>query len=146
MSETFYMDKDTWYVRHHYFSEWGTDGEAFGETFGVAYISTVNRFLFMFVLRADVEYTELDMEWNHKDRLVYNFADKSIENGVPARVKFYDTLTVRGVEYQDIIEIDYTNKINEIDIDTPVRYYISGSKGLIKFERKDGVILERVAS
>ncbi|PIF05887.1 MAG: hypothetical protein CSA36_04330 [Draconibacterium sp.] len=143
ISETFYMDQNTWYTTHHYFSEWGTNGKAWGETFGVAYNSTVNRFSFMFVLRADVDHTDLEIEWNQRDRLVYNFTTKSVESGVDANIKFYDTLTVRGIKYQNIIEVDYTEKINEIDNDTPVKTYISGNKGLIKFERKDKIILER---
>ncbi len=144
ISEEFLMDQDIWYTTHHYFNEWGTDGSAWGETFGVAYHSSVNRFSFMFVLRAHVDYTELDIEWNQKDRLAYNFTTKSVESGIDANVKFYDTLTVKGIKYQNIIEVDYSEKINEIDNDTPVKTYISGNKGLIKFERKDNIILERI--
>lgn len=98
----------------------------------------------MFVLRANVENTDLEIEWNQKDRLVYNFGTKDIENGVEANIKFYDTLTVRGIKYQDIIEVDYTDKINEINDDTPVKTYISGNKGLIKLVRKDKIVLERI--
>ena len=98
----------------------------------------------MFVLRANVENTDLEIEWNQKDRLVYNFSTKDIETGVEANIKFYDTLTVRGIKYQDIIELDYTDKINEIDNDTPVKTYISGNKGLIKLVRKDKIVLERI--
>jgi hypothetical protein len=143
ISEAFVIDQNTWYTTHHYFNEWGIDGDAWGETFGVAYNSTVNGFFFMFVLRADVENTDLVIEWNQKDRLVYNFGTRSVEYGVEANIKFHDTLTVREIIYQDVIEVDYTEKINEIDNDTPVRTYISGNKGLIRFERKDNIILER---
>lgn len=143
ISEEFYLDKNIWYRTHHYFSEWGSDGEAWGETFGVAYNSTLNGFFFMFVLRADVENTDLEIEWNQRDRLVYNFETKTVEYGVMAKINFYDTLWVKGIKYYDIIEVDYTDNINEIDYDTPVKTYISGNKGLIKFERKDNIILER---
>jgi hypothetical protein len=98
----------------------------------------------MFVLRADVENTDLEIEWNQRDRMVYNFSTKRVESGVDANIKFYDTLTVRGIKYQNIIEVDYTEKINEIDNDTPVKTYISGNKGLIRFERKDKIVLERI--
>mgnify|MGYP001096596509 CR=1 FL=1 len=143
ISESFVIDQYTWYTTHHYFNEWGIDGDAWGETFGVAYNSTVNGFFFMFVLRADVENTDLEIEWNQKDRLVYNFGTRSVESGVEANIKFHDTLTVREIIYQDVLEVDYTEKINEIDNDTPVITYISGNKGLIRFERKDNIILER---
>jgi hypothetical protein len=69
------MDRNIWYTIHHYFSEWGTDGKASGETFGVAY---------------------------------------------------------------------YSDNKNAIDMNTPVKTYISGEKGLIKFIRKDNIIFERV--
>ncbi len=144
ISETFYMATDSWNSPHHYFSEWGVDGEAWGETFMVEYYSTVNRFFLSFALRADVETTNLEVVWNQTERLNYNFAEKTIENGIEAKVKLYDTLTVNGIKYKDIIEIDYTDKINEISNDTPVKTYISGNKGLIKFERKDKIILKRI--
>lgn len=144
ISEEFYIDQNIWYTTHHYFSEWGTDGEAWGETFGVAYNSSVNGFFFMFVLRADVENTDLEIEWNQRDRLVYNFSTRTVESGVDANIIFYDTLTVRGIKYKDIIEVDYSAKINEIDNDTPVKTYISGNEGLIRFERKDKITLERI--
>lgn len=144
ISEEFYLDQNVWYASHHYFSEWGSDGEAWGETYGVAYNSSVNRFFFMFVLRADVENTDIELEWNQKDRLVYNFSTKNVESDVKATVHFYDTLSVRGIKYYNIIEIDYTETINEIDKDTPVKTYISGNKGLIKIQRKDNINLERI--
>ncbi len=144
ISEEFYLDQNIWYTTHHYFSEWGSDGDAWGEAYGVAYNSSVNGFFFMFALRADVDNTDLEIEWNQRDRLVYNFKTQTIESEVVAKINFYDTLTVRGIKYQNIIEVDYTDKINEIDDDTPVRTYISGDKGLIKIERKDGILLERI--
>lgn len=144
ISEAFYLDQNIWYTTHHYFNAWGTDGDAWGETYGVAYHSTVNGFFFMFVLRADVENTDLEIEWNQRDRLVYNFGTKAVESEVKAKINFYDTLTVRGVTYHDIIEVDYTDKTNETGYDTPVKTFISGNKGLIRLERKDGIILERI--
>jgi hypothetical protein len=143
ISEEFYIDQKTWYKTHHYFDQWSDDGPAY-ETFGIAYHSTVNGFFFMFVLRADVESTDLEIEWNQIDKLVYNFESKTVDYGVKAKVNFIDTMTVRGVKYQNIIEIDYTENANEIDKDTPLKTYISANKGLIKFERKDKIILERI--
>lgn len=144
ISEEFYMDQNIWYTTHNYFSEWGVDGKAWGETYGVAYHSSVNRFFFMFVLRADVEHTDLEIEWNQKDRTVFNFATKKTESGVRGRISLYDSLTVRGIRYYNIIELDYSERIDEIDDDTPVKTYISGDKGLLKFIRKDNIVLERV--
>lgn len=144
ISEEFRMDQHLWYTTHHYFSEWGIDGKARGETFGVAYTSTLNRFFFMYVLRASVGYTNLEIEWNQKDLLVYNMLTNKVENGVEAEVSFIDSLFVRGIKYDDVIVVDYSKKIAEIDSNTPVKTYISGQKGLIRIERKDDVVLERV--
>jgi hypothetical protein len=143
ISEEFFMDQYIWYATHHYFIEWGTDGDARGETYGVAYTSVVSRFMFMMVLRADVENSELEIEWNQKDRFLYNFSTKQIEDGIKPEIKFYDTMTVSGVVYFNIIEVNYTDKKDEIDKDTPLITYISGKNGLIKLVRKDGIVLER---
>ncbi len=61
-------------------------------------------------------------------------------------ILFYDSLTVKGVTYRNMIEIDYSGKINEIDDFTPVKTFISGEKGLVKFIRKDGITLERIST
>lgn len=144
ITDEFCMDTRVWYTTHHYFSEWGVDGTTFGETFGVAYRSVLNNFFFMYVLRADVENTDLEIEWNQKDRLVYNLGTKKVTTGVVPVVSFYDSLVVRSVTYRRIIDIDYTAKIDKIDVDTPVKTYISGDKGLVKFIRKDNIVFERV--
>jgi hypothetical protein len=144
VTEEFYLDKYSWYATHHYFSEWGTDGEAFGEAYGVAYHSVLNDFFFMFSLRADVEYTQLEIEWNQKDRFVYAFETGKFSSEVNPLLLFYDSLTVNGVVYKDIIEVDYSKKMNEIDFNTPVKTYISGKQGLVKFQRKDSIIFERI--
>uniref|UniRef100_UPI0032169DAA hypothetical protein n=1 Tax=uncultured Draconibacterium sp. TaxID=1573823 RepID=UPI0032169DAA len=142
ITEEFYVDESIWYTTHHYFSNYGngiTD-----ETFGIAYFSSLNDYSFMFVLRADIEDTDLEVEWNQKDRLVYNFGTQEVESEIMGEVSFYDTLTVKGVKYENIIEIDYSKVKNKIDTDTPVKTYISGDKGLIKFIRKDNITMERV--
>jgi len=144
LTDEFYLDGYIWYTLHHYFSEWGTEGDAFGETFGVAYMSSVNDYSFMFVLRANVGYTELDVEWNQRDRLTYNFKSGKVTYGVVPGIMFYDTMSVKGITYSNIIEIDYSGRVTEIDDNTPVKTYISGEKGLIKFIRKDNIVFERI--
>lgn len=143
ITEEFYMDTQIWYVTHNYFSEWGE--KAYYETFGIAYGSVVNNYFFMFVMRAQETSTELEVEWNQKDLMNYDFGTRMMEfepGGM--KISFYDTLQVRGVTYHDIIEIDYSASRNEIDKNTPVKTWIAGKEGLIKFERKDGVVSERL--
>ncbi|MBN1951639.1 MAG: hypothetical protein JW801_10575 [Bacteroidales bacterium] len=144
ISEEFYIDQHIWYTTHHYFDEWGTNGDAFGESFGIAYISTVNDYFFMYVLRAHVEYTEMTIEWNQKDMLTYNFSSEEIGNMPGAKISFNDSMRVRGTTYDHIIELDYSAIVDEIDESTPVKTYISGSRGLVKFVRQDGIVFERV--
>lgn len=144
ITEEFYMDRNIWYSTHHYFSEWGTEGDASGETFGVAYFSSLNDYFFMFVLRAQVEYTDMEIEWNQRDRLVYNFKTQEITTDIKPKISFYDSISVRNISYGNIIEIDYSDQINNIDRNTPVKTYISGEKGLIKFILKDDIIFIRI--
>lgn len=144
ISESFSLDDDIWYSTHHYFTEWGTKGEAYGETYGLNYTSTVNRFFFMYVIRADVGYTTLEVEWNQTDRTEINFNTEQVESGVNAEITFSDSLEVNGITYRNIIELDYSGNLDAIDDDTPVKTYISGDKGLIKFSRKDGVTFKRI--
>jgi len=126
ITDEFVMDKYNWYQTHHYFSQWGTHGDASGETYGIAYNSVLNSYMFMYVLRADVDYTSLEIEWNQKDHFVYDFSSRKVISGIVPLVSFYDSLLVRGVWFRNIIDIDYSGKVNEIDKDTPVRTYISG--------------------
>ncbi|MDR2009391.1 MAG: hypothetical protein LBQ22_02790 [Bacteroidales bacterium] len=140
ISEEFYQS-NIFYQTHHFFYPLE---DAFLENFGISYSSSINRFYFMYVLRADTDHTSMEIEWNQKDMFTMNLNTKEITYGVVPKVSFCDTMTVRNTNYYNIIEIDYTDNINKIDKDTPVKTYISGNKGLIKFIRKDGVILERV--
>lgn len=143
ITDEFYMN-NIWYNTHHYFDEWGINDKAYGETFGVAYHSIINNYFFMYVLRADVEFTNLEIEWNQKDIMVYNFSSKKVTSDIKPKILFYDSLIVRDISYKNIIEIDYSNNLSEIDLYTPIKSYISGDKGLIKFIRRDNIVFERI--
>ncbi|PCH73160.1 MAG: hypothetical protein COB98_10985 [Flavobacteriaceae bacterium] len=142
MTEDFYLNEGAWYKIHHSVSGYGNG--IYDESFGVAYSATLNNYFFMFVLRGNEEGSDLEVEWNQKDILRYNFGSKKNISGIPAKVSFYDTLRVQGVLYHKIIEIDYSKHRDKIDYNTPVKTYISGEKGLIKFEKRNNVIVERV--
>lgn len=144
ITDEFVLDKKVWYATHHYYQEWGVDGKAWGETYGVAYESVVNNWHFMMVLRADVDHTDLEIEWNLTDRVTVNLASGSIESGHARALLFSDSMTVAGVTYYDIVELDYTGRESLIGNSTPVKTFISGKHGLVRMERKDGVVLNRV--
>ncbi len=144
ITEEFYLHSDSWGTSYKYFHEWGVDGNAFGETFYVKYLSVLNDFCMTYVLRADVDYSELEVEWGYKDFIRYNFKDKKVVFGTKAKVKFYDSLWVKDHTYGRIIEIDYTDVQDKISEDTPVKTFISGERGLIKFTLKSGVTFERI--
>jgi len=144
ITDEFVLDKQVWYATHHYWHEWGVDGKAWGETYGVAYESTINNWHFMMVLRADVDHTDLEIEWNLTDRVTVDLLCVAIESGNARAVHFSDSMTVAGVTYYDIIELDYTGREALIGNSTPVKTFISGRHGLVRIERKDGVVLNRV--
>jgi hypothetical protein len=135
---------DPYSMGHNYFNEWGVDGEAFGEVYYVEYHSVLNDYFFTYYLRADEKFTELDIEWNQQDQCRFNIANGAFEGGVRAEVSFYDSLKVGNIVYRDIIEIDFSQKKNKINEQTPVKTFLSGKTGLVKFVRKDGVVVERI--
>ncbi len=144
ITESFYMDNRHWYSTHHYFNEWGVDGTAFGEVFGVAYHSTVNDYFFSFTLRADTDHTDMEIEWNQTDRITYDIENEMVTYGPPADVQFLDSLLIADTIYRDIIKIDFTGLEDKIQENTPLTTYLSGTTGLIKFERADGIISSRI--
>jgi hypothetical protein len=142
ITEQFYVDDFIWYPTHHQFEQFNG---IFLETFGIAYHSVLNDYFFFYLLRGEIDYTALRVEWNQKDVLIYNFDEHKITStGIIPTIQFYDSLLIGGLKYNDIIEIDYTGNMDYIDANTPVKTYISGEKGLIKFIRKDGIIYERI--
>jgi hypothetical protein len=144
ITENFYMDNRNWYATHHYFMEWGVDGNAFGEVFGVAYHSVVNNYFFSFALRADTDHTDMEIEWNQADLLTFDVNNEMLTYGPPAHIEFLDSLVIADTVYRDIIKIDFTGATGEIDQKTPLVTYLSGHTGLIKFERADGIVSKRL--
>lgn len=135
------------FYRNNYISYYHEPWEGgFFEIYSVEYKSVLNNYNFGIDLRADDISNSLHINWNYNNYLDYNFETAEIF-GEPTKpsITFYNSTQVQNVTYYDIIEIDYTNNINEIDDKTPVKTYISGTKGLIKLIRKDGNILERVS-
>lgn len=144
ITDEFYQS-NIWYGTHRYMSDWGD--EAWYETYGIAYESALNNYFFMIVLRGDIDHTDLEIEWNQKDRINFEFGgggNLSINENPGIMILQYDTLTVNNVLYTDILEVNLNPSYSDIDKNTPVRTWISGNTGLIMFERKDGVISKRV--
>lgn len=144
ITEEFYVDRTNFYPDHHYFSILGNECDPVSETFGIAYHSTVNDYFISMVMRAGIPSASLEIDWNLRNWFTYDFGTAKVIDGIAPEIYFYDSLTVRGKTYYKIIEIDYTGKINQIDANTPVKTYISGNEGLIKFIRKDNITLERI--
>lgn len=121
-----------------------TSGECAWEMYGITYSSSINNLLFEYRLLSDLNGTELEIWWNYRNILDYNIDAKKISEGFKPRVSFYDTLTVRNIVYENIIEIDYRKIIDELEPGTPQKIYISGKKGLIKLEFNNDIALERI--
>lgn len=130
-------------------------GTAYFETFGASYISVLNRYFFRYIITGGFD-TRLEIKWREdiydfktssfldNNRFEYNFKTKNVSSKVKPEVNFYDSMLVRNVIYQDVIEIDYSNIENLIDENTPVKSYFSGKSGLIKLILKNGYELERI--
>lgn len=138
ITEEFYINN----INAYYHEPW-TNG--LFEIYNIDFSSAINNYNFIIELRADDISSTLKINWNYNDYLYYDFKTFEIY-GEPtiATLKFYDSIQIKNTTYYDIIEIDYSNKINKIDSKTPIKTYISGKKGLIKLIRKDGNILERI--
>ncbi|WP_456376488.1 hypothetical protein [Lutibacter sp.] len=136
---------EQFYLRNYlsYYHEPWENG--FFEIYSIEYSSVLNNYNFNIELRADDISSTLQINWNYNDYLYYDFKTTEIygETTIPI-LKFYDSIQIQNIIYYDIIEIDYTNKVNKINSKTPIKTYISGEKGLIKLVRKDGNILERI--
>ncbi len=143
ITDEFYQS-NIWYSTHNYMSGWGD--EAWYESYGTAYESALNNYFFMIVLRGDIDYSNMEIEWNQTDRINYRFGEQYLDlNGSAGLIILtYDTLTVNEILYHDIMEINLMGSADEIGANTPVKTWISGSTGLIMFERKDGIISKRV--
>lgn len=145
ITDEFYQSS-FWYSTHNYLSDLGD--KAWYESYGIAYESSLNNYYFMLVMRGDIEHSDLEIEWNQKDRICYEFGGSgslSINGSPGLMLSRYDTLKVNDVLYYDILEIQLSaSALSKIDINTPVRTWISGSTGLIMFERKDGIISKRI--
>lgn len=143
ITDEFYQSS-IWYSTHNYMSDWGD--KAWYESYGVAYESALNNYFFMIVLRADMDRSKMEVEWNQMDRFNYSFGviDLDYNGGPGIKVSLYDTLTVNGVLYHNIMEFDLRMSASKIGRNTPIKTWISGSIGLIMFERKNGVVSKRV--
>lgn len=143
ITDEFYQS-NIWYSTHNYMSDWGD--KAWYESYGIAYESALNYYYFMIVLHGDIECSNMEVEWNQMDRFNYSFGRLALDHNGEAGIKvsFFDTLTVNGVLYHDIMEFDLSLSKSKIGRNTPVRTWISGSVGLIMFERKDGIVSKRI--
>lgn len=139
--------KEEFYVNdfYSYYHEPWENG--FFEIYNIEYTSTLNNYSLRINLNADDISSSLTINWNHNNYSYYYFDTNEIfGDPVNPIIKFHNSIQVQNATYFNIIEIDYTNNIKKIDNKTPVKTYISGNKGLIKFIRKDGVFLERIAN
>jgi hypothetical protein len=135
------------YGYHHFFSSLNWYKKpAYGEAFIINYKSVLNNYSFNYTIRATGVYTLMEIEWNNIDNNIfsYYFDERKVTSTLKPTVTFLDTMEVRNVVYHNIIEIDYSKIDYLINNNTPVKTYIAGKDGLIKFERKDNVVFERI--
>jgi hypothetical protein len=138
ITEQFYLSN----FYSYYHEPWEN---GFFENYNVEYRSIINDYTLRIHLGADDISDDLNINWNG-NYYVYYYFDSGETYGDPLTpdIKLHNSIVVQNVTYFNIIELDYTNNITKIDDKTPVKTYISGTKGLIKLIRKDGNILERI--
>ncbi len=125
ITEEYYMDGYQNQKHHYYYQGAGW----YGEIFDVTYRSVLNDYFFMFSLRALFGDTELWFEMNQQDIIIYNFNKRKVTSDITPAIHFYDSLLVKGIKYDYIIEIDYSDQMDDLYENTPVKTYISGDKG-----------------
>lgn len=132
-------------------------GIAYSENFSIAYKSLLNQYYFRYRITGNYgNETMLEVKWcedsynfskndfDDNNRFEYNFRTKKITSKLKPKVRFYDSLTIASTSYFDIIEIDYSSKKDKINENTPIRVFFAKNAGLIKFEPKEGIVLERL--
>lgn len=125
------------------------DGGSY-ESFTFHTYSVLNSYSFYYDLTSFTNVPRLWIAIYSKDgfisELAYEFPSKRIINSNKPKpeVKFYDSMEVRGVTHDKIMEIDFSKISQNENKSYIVKMYYSGSTGLIKFIRKDGNYFERI--
>lgn len=118
----------------------------FFESYDIAYRSIINNYYFNLRLNADDYSSTMSFTWNQNNYVYYDFKYKETDSdGFKPVISFYKSMMIRGVNYKDIIELDYSKGVDKIQDNTPLKAFISGKKGLLKIVRKDGIVLERLS-
>lgn len=142
ITETFYMHNSIWYAQHLYYY---INGDAYFQHFGVAYTSVLNDYFFMFTMRADDQDTFMEIEWNQRERFGYYFKQKKIQATPKPTMQFIDSIEINGVDYTDVLIIDYSAVATLKDPKTPLTTYFAAGYGLVKVKINETITLERVA-
>lgn len=141
ITESFNLDNRHGY---HYFMEWGTDGDTWGEMYCVSYTSVVNRYFLSVDFWANTaSNSDLRVQWNYENYFYYGMTDEYIDGDITPKVTFPDSMVVADKTYYDIISVDFSNDLENIGSTVPVISYFSGHYGLIKFILQHGVYYER---
>jgi hypothetical protein len=111
------------------------------EDFMVEYNSSAYNNELSFYLSANSSGSNFSITWG-SDFVRYNFDEQEVIYGSGAQLAFYDTMTVKGVVYNDIIEIDSKNMSDRSDM--PEKVYYAATIGLIKYEVNDSIYVERL--
>lgn len=130
-------------------------GTASAKIFGVTYKSVMSQYYFKFSLTSKID-TKLEIDWctdtydfssgswEDNNRFEYNFNTKKVCSKLKPKVVFLDSLRVKNITYQNVIEIDYSGLKNKISENTPIKIYFAGKTGLIKFVPLEGIEVERI--
>lgn len=162
LKETFHIEKGGFHNLQAptfiFFEEFkgtgGFSGTALAEIFGVTYKSVMNQYYFKYSLTSKID-TKLEIDWclddynfssrrwEDNNRFEYNFNTKKVSSKLKPKIKFLDSMVVKNITYQNVIEIDYSSLKDKINENTPIKIYFAGKAGLIKFVPLEGIEVER---
>ena len=163
LKETFHIEKGGFHNLQAptfiFFKEFngsgGFSGTALAEIFSVTYKSVMSQYYFKYSLTSEID-TKLEIDWcldsynfssrswDENNRFEYNFNTKKVSSKLKPKVKFVDSMVVKNITYQDVIEIDYSGLKDKINENTPVKIYFAGKAGLIKFVPVESIEVERI--
>lgn len=148
ITDAFLLNDAIFYQPFMLYSKWGDEdkcGDAFiTESFRAEYNSTINQYYFKISIRAGIDHTTIETDWGPNDRFEFYFETKEFISELKPSILLIDSMTVNQKTYSNIILFDNSSILSQIDIRTPVKFYIAGDYGLIKFETRQGIIYERV--
>ncbi len=114
------------------------------EIFKISYRSAINNYYYAFKMWTEPEGTIIEIEWKNRDYRTRHYFDRIVGGYIKSSFNFMDSFILNNQTYKNVIEVDYTESINTLPDDHPIKLYFASNYGIIKFISKDGIVTEIV--